>query len=478
MSIKLYDTMTRQLQVVPAKTELITMYTCGPTVYDDPHIGNWRTFILYDTLRRTLEEVGDYQVNHVLNITDVGHLVSDEDEGEDKLVKAARTARKTAWDVASYYTQRFVDGMEQLNLLPPTHMPKATDLIPEQIALVQKLEAKGMTYTIDDGVYFETSKLDDYGKLSGQKLDQLKAGARVEFNPQKHAATDFALWKFSSEQEQRDMEWDSPWGKGFPGWHLECSAMALKYLGETIDIHAGGIDHIPVHHTNEIAQSEAATGQKPFAKIWVHTEFLKINEQKIAKSAGNGITLDDVSDKGYDAMDLRLMFLQSHYKTEANFSWENLTAAANRLSSLRELAELRFQPLSFASEDELELIVRTKADMQRQLSDDLNTPQALATLSSAADILTSDGLSQEGLAKFIELIEFIDAVFGLRLMDSTADITDKQKQLVAKRQAARQAKDYEAADTARDQLLADGITINDTPNGIIWHRQPSKSNSK
>lgn len=469
MAIKLLDTMTDQLQSLPSGQSTISMYTCGPTVYDDPHVGNWRTFIFYDTLHRVLLDSG-LKVNHVLNITDVGHLVSDEDEGEDKLVQAAERERKTAWDIAAHYTDNFYRDLERLNILKPTRLPKATDYIQAQIDLVKLLELKGVTYLIDDGVYFDTAKIDDYGKLAKLDAAALKAGARVEFNPQKRNQTDFALWKFSRADEKRDMEWDSPWGKGFPGWHLECSAMALELLGPTIDIHAGGIDHIPVHHTNEIAQSETATGKKPFAKIWVHAEFLKINEQKIAKSAGNGVTIDDVIAKKFEPLSLRLMLLQSHFKTEANFSWDNLTAATNRLITLRQLAELRFQPLKFPSEDEQELLVRTQADMRRQLQDNLNTPRALATLAEAADILSASGLSNDGLIKFEALLKFVDNVLGLDLAAKTADITAAQKALVAERESARQDQDYTGADKARDELAGQGIVLNDTPHGVIWHR--------
>ncbi len=271
--ITLYNTLQRQKVALEA-TDPISLYTCGPTVYLDPHIGNWRTFIFYDTLVRTLALAG-HDVHHVINITDVGHLVSDGDTGEDKMSKTARAQRKTAWEIAEYYTNQFLQGMAALNMLKPTKLPKATDHIRQQIAMVQAIEKQGYAYTISDGVYFDTAKLEDYGILSGGvKADE--DFARINKNSEKRNPEDFALWKFSNPDEKRDMEWESPWGIGFPGWHLECSAMAKEYLGDTIDIHAGGVDHIPVHHTNEIAQSEVANGV-PFAKIWLHAEFMKVD---------------------------------------------------------------------------------------------------------------------------------------------------------------------------------------------------------
>lgn len=460
--MKLYNTMTRQLEEVPDKNGAISLYTCGPTVYDEPHIGNWRTFVTYDLLKRSLLYFG-FEVNHVLNITDVGHLVSDGDEGQDKMVKTAQKERKTAWAIAEHYSQRFIAGMDELNILKPSQLPKATEHIDEQIELVKTLESKGFTYQIDDGVYFDTSKLNDYGKLAKLKLDELKAGARVEVNPQKKNPSDFALWKFSPAGEKRDMEWDSPWGKGFPGWHLECSAMAMKYLGPTIDIHAGGVDHIPVHHTNEIAQSESVTGQ-PFAKLWVHTEFMKVNDAKIAKSSGNGITLDDVKDHGFQPLDLRMLFLQSHYKTESNFSWDNLLSAANRRKGLRNLAALRWQARKYDSEDEMEILTRTQREIEDALKDDLNTPRALSALAAAEDALDGS-LSQNSLTAFDKLLDLLDNTLGLKLKDSTPDIDAESKDIIKKRQQARENKDFALGDELRNKLKDKGIELDDKPDG-------------
>lgn len=471
--VKLFNTMSRQVESLkPIKNGQIGMYTCGPTVYDHPHVGNWRAFVFYDTLGRTLSAYG-LKVNHVLNITDVGHLTGDNegdaDSGEDRLEKAKNRERKTAWDIAEFYTKAFLEGLNTLNILEPTHLPRATEYIKQQIDFVKRLEHKGFTYQIDDGVYFDTSKLKDYGKLARLDREQLKAGARVEFNPQKRNVTDFALWKLTPEGVKRDMEWVSPWGKGWPGWHLECSVMAETLLGRTIDLHAGGIDHIPVHHTNEIAQSEAANGVE-FAHYWLHTAHLMIEGGKIAKSTGNGYTLQDIQKMGYEPMALRLMYLQSHYKTEANFSWDNLAAAQNRLRGIRQLAELRWQTIAKPSEDEAELIVRTRADVMSALGDNLNTPRALEVIAGAVDQLLPTGISADSADSFMDLLQLIDNLLGLNLLKTTGDISAAERELIDQRDNARQRKDYNKSDQLRDQLLKASIELDDTPTGSLWHR--------
>src|SRR5882762_2990968 len=284
--MKLYNTPKKQTEEIqPQHAPGVSLYTCGPTVYDYPHIGNWFTFIRYDIFVRTLQQAG-FNPQWVMNITDVGHLVSDADEGEDKIEKGARRENKSAWDIANFYTDYFVNGLKRLNITAPAQLPRATDHIQEQIELIQKLEEKGYTYTISDGVYYDTLKFPDYAAFAQLDLSEQEAGKRVQSNPEKRHPSDFALWRFSPKDHKRDMEWDSPWGKGFPGWHIECSAMSMRYLGETIDIHGGGIDHIPVHHTNEIAQSEAATGKK-FVNYWVHHNFLLVDNHKMSKSLQN-----------------------------------------------------------------------------------------------------------------------------------------------------------------------------------------------
>ncbi|HET7529263.1 MAG TPA: cysteine--tRNA ligase, partial [Candidatus Saccharimonadales bacterium] len=324
--MRLYNTLTKQTDDIrPLNGSEVGIYTCGPTVYDYPHIGNWFTFIRYDLLVRTLKASG-LSPKWVMNITDVGHLVSDADEGEDKLEKGARREGRSAWEVADFYTNYFLRGLERLNISKPDELPRATQHIDSQIEFIRKLEEKGYTYQISDGIYYDTSKFPQYAEFASLDLDEQQAGARVEPNPEKRNPSDFALWKFSPKDRQRDMEWDSPWGKGFPGWHIECSAMVKNYFGDTVDIHSGGIDHVPVHHTNEIAQSQALTG-KPLANYWMHTNHILIDDKKIAKSEGNGLTLEELEEKGYGLDVLRLLVLQSHYRTQSKFSWEELDAA-------------------------------------------------------------------------------------------------------------------------------------------------------
>ena len=407
--MKLYNTLTKQLEpFTPQDPARTTVYTCGPTVYDYPHIGNWFTFIRYDILVRTLM-ANQQTVAWVMNITDVGHLVSDADDGEDKLEKGAKREGKTAWDIAKFYGDYFVNAIDRLNFVKPTHLPRATDHIQEQIELIRLLESKGFTYQIDDGIYFDTSKFPTYGDFAQLDLDELQAGARVEHNPQKHQPTDFALWKFSPSDAQRDMEWDSPWGKGFPGWHLECSAMSMKYLGETLDIHSGGIDHIPVHHTNEIAQSEAATG-KPFAHYWMHTNHILINDEKIAKSTGNGITLEDIEGKGFSMEDLRLHVLESHYRSQSRFSWDSLAAAHNRLLDYKAMAALRWQPIAALHDHATFEFSDVAGELLAILSEDLHTEAALHYLSSISKQTLAVLVSQEEVPAFEKMLQDIDAL--------------------------------------------------------------------
>ena len=303
--MKLYNTLTRSVEdLAPLEPPKVRLYTCGPTVYDYPHIGNWFAYLRWDLLVRALKANG-LEPEWVMNITDVGHLVSDADDGEDKLEKGARREGKTAWDVAAFYTDYFLNGLQRLNILTPGQICKATEHIAEQIELIQKLEEKGFTYVTSDGVYYDTAKFPAYAAFARLDLDDLQAGARVEHNTEKRNISDFALWKFSPKDRQRDMEWDSPWGKGFPGWHIECSAMSMKYLGDTLDIHTGGIEHIPIHHTNEIAQSEAATGKR-FCNVWLHSNHITVEGEKIAKSLGNGILLEEIEQRGLPLEALRL----------------------------------------------------------------------------------------------------------------------------------------------------------------------------
>ncbi|HEX8762685.1 MAG TPA: cysteine--tRNA ligase [Candidatus Saccharimonadales bacterium] len=466
-SMQLFNTLTRKIETLqPLNPPHVNLYTCGPTVYDYPHIGNWFAYIRWDSLVRTLL-ASDLKPDWVMNITDVGHLVSDADEGEDKLEKGARREDKTAWDVAEFYGNYFVQGLQRLNIVMPGRITKATEHIAEQIELVQKLEEKGFTYVISDGVYYDTSKFPRYRDFARLDIEEQQAGARVEYNTEKRNPTDFALWKFSPKDRQRDMEWDSPWGKGFPGWHIECSAMSMKYLGSTLDIHTGGIEHIPVHHTNEIAQSEAVTG-KPFSRIWLHSNHITVNGEKIAKSAGNGITLEDIESRELPLAALRLHILESHYRSQSKFSWESLEAAQNRLNGLQAMAALRWQPVTI-DRDESAAIKTTALAILADMQNDLNSPAALAKLSALQNHLETALLSASELEAFEHFLSLLDNLFGLGLMNQP-DVSVQQKQLIAERQTARDTKDWPLSDQLRDQLADQGIAVRDTAHGPIWYK--------
>ncbi len=456
--MRIYSTLSRQLETIePLNPPSVTIYTCGPTVYDYPHIGNWFTFIRYDLLIRTIEASG-MTPHWVMNVTDVGHLTSDADEGEDKLEKGARREGKTAWDIAEYYTDYFIQGLNRLNFKTPWQLPKATDHIAEQIDMIKRLEAKGYTYKLDDGLYYDTAKFPDYQKFARLDIDEQQTGTRIETNPAKHNPSDFALWKFSPRTKKRDMEWDSPWGKGFPGWHIECSAMCLKYLGETIDIHCGGIDHIPIHHTNEIAQSQAVT-DKPLANIWMHTNHILINDQKISKSLGNSLTLEQIEEQGISLEAFRLYVLESHYRSQSKFSWEGLQAAQNRLLRYKNFAIRRFQ----IQPDNAQEIAAP--DILKPMQDDLNTPEALAAIESFINQSEAKPISIQSIERAIKAI---DAILGLNLQ-ATNDINDAQKQLIMRRDRARQDRDWHQADAIRDELAAQNIGLNDKNDLSAWY---------
>ena len=482
MTLRLHNTLTKKTDtLLPLNSEQVTLYTCGPTVYDYLHVGNWAAYVYWDILVRTLR-ANHYSINRVMNITDVGHLVSDDDEGEDKLQKGAKREGKTAWEVADFYAKDFLKGMHRLNMIPPEHITKATDFIEEQIALVRTLKEKGFTYQIDDGIYFDTSKFPTYADFAGLDLAAQRAGARVTYNDEKRNPSDFALWKFSPENEERDMEWDTPVDlldgntviKGFPGWHLECSAMAMTILGQTIDIHTGGIDHIPVHHTNEIAQSESASGQQ-FANIWVHNNHLKVEGTKISKSLRNGYTLDDLASKGFSPMDYRLFILQGHYSNEGNFTFENLDAAKNRLKNWRNIAALRHQTHdTLQSDDEknnneqtVSLLASSQAIIEA-LNDNLDTPAALKIIDEAFAKIESKDLAEIHQFGLNQLLETIDESLGIQFIESTPDISDEAKRTILERQQARKNNDWATSDTLRDKLVQAGIGVRDTSHGSIW----------
>jgi cysteinyl-tRNA synthetase len=469
--MQLFNTKTRKIEdFQPINLNLVLLYTCGPTVYSSPHIGNWASFLRWDILVRVLCSNG-YTVERVMNITDVGHLVSDADEGQDKMEKGAQREGRTTWEIAQKYTNEFLQGMKDLNFIMPTYLTKATDYIPQQIQLVKTLEEKGYTYKISDGIYFDTSKFPKYADFARLNLDEIKKGARVEYNQEKKNASDFALWKFSPKDQKREMEWDSPWGVGFPGWHLECSAMAMDKLGETIDIHTGGIDHIPVHHTNEIAQSEAATG-KTFANYWLHNNHILIEGKKVSKSLGNTYTLTDLADHGYQPADFRMFVLQSHYRTESNFSWKNLEAAHNRLKRWKGLSSLLYQTEVFnaRSGDEIGLQIFESIDKVKEcLNNDLDTPGALAIIEESFSLAEKYGINDNEENYYSEFIGSINELLGLDI--DTKDITDAQKSLLQQRMQAKQNKQWELSDSIRDQLLAEGLSINDSKFGQIWHKE-------
>lgn len=464
--MQLYNTLTKSVDdITPQEPGKVKMYTCGPTVYDYAHVGHWFTYVRTDLLVRALK-ANDLTPNWVMNITDVGHLVSDADEGEDKLEKGARREGKTAWEVADFYAKDFLREMQSLNITQPTHIVKATDHIAEQITLIKALENKGYTYVIDDGVYYDTSKFPHYADFAQLDLDEQQAGARVSFNSQKRNSSDFALWKFSPKDRKRDMEWDSPWGKGFPGWHIECSAMSMKYLGDTLDIHTGGIDHVPVHHTNEIAQSEAVTG-KQFARHWMHTNHVLVEGEKISKSLGNGIRLSELTEQGITPVAFRMLVLESHYRSQSKFSLIGAKAAQARLKDLYAMAALRWQvrkqPIdgtTFALEDVGDEIIA-------MLADDLNTPAIVAYLSDVSKQVQTVLLWEKSLPHFETMLESIDELLGLDLT-SVSDINNEQKQLIAERETARDNKDWSAADRLRDELLRQGLELRDTDQGVIW----------
>ena len=482
MSLKFHNQLSRTIDEFTPQTEgKVSLYTCGPTVYNYLHVGNWTAYIYWDTLVRVLQ-ANNLTVDRVMNITDVGHLVSDADDGEDKLEKGARREGKTAWEVAAFYTDDFLAGMKRLGLIAPTHITKATNFIEEQLALVRTLKEKGFTYEIDDGIYFDTAKFSKYSDFAGLDLEAQKAGARVEFNVEKRNPSDFALWKFTPTGETRDMEWETPADLieageerlGFPGWHLECSAMAMSLLGDTLDLHTGGIDHIPVHHTNEIAQSEAATGKK-FANSWLHNNHLKVNGTKISKSLGNGYTLDDLEEKGYDLMAYRLFVLQSHYRNEGNFTFENLDAAGNRLRNWRNVAALRHQTHDRlrdddekSTDDESVSLYASSQALVEALSNDLDTPTGLAIIDdsfSRIEGIDIEDIHRHALTSFLDTI---DETLGLQLLESTKDIDDDLKRLIIERERARENKDWKAADHLREQIEKSGITVRDTAHGSIW----------
>jgi len=449
--LKIYNTLTRKKEIFkPLKNKKVGIYTCGPTVYWFAHIGNLRTYIFEDILKRVLIYNG-YEVKHVMNITDVGHLVSDQDVGEDKILVAAKREKRSAKEIAKFYEKKFKEDLKRLNILEPDVWIRATETIKDQIELIKALEKKGFTYVIEDGVYFDTSKLKKYGRLWPKNM-KILPGARVEMAAGKKNPTDFALWKFA--KERKEMVWNSPWGKGFPGWHTECVVMSTKELGIPFDIHCGGVDHILIHHTNEIAQAEAAFS-KIIAKYWLHGEFLLVEGRKMAKSLGNIYTLDNLIQKGFEPLAYRYLCLETHYRSRLNFTFESLKSAQHALNRLYEkIREIRSKKEKGKVKKEES---KYKKEFLKFINDDLDTPRALALM---WELLKDKNL--ENYQKYFLLIDF-DRVFGLGLEKvKSIKIPSKIKELVAIREKYRKMGDYKKADEIREKIKEMGYFLEDT----------------
>ncbi len=461
MELRLFNTLSRTKEVFkPLKQGHVGLYSCGPTVYWNPTIGNWRTYVFVDTLRRTLEYAG-FDVNHVMNVTDVGHLVGDGDSGEDKIEKAALKEKKSAQAIAEHYLGVFKQDMKMLHIEEPSLWCKATDHITEQIKLIQTLEKKGYTYVTDDGVYFDSTKFKNYGQLARLNVKGLKPGKRVVMGD-KRAPSDFALWKFSEKPGVRQQEWDSPWGLGYPGWHIECSAMAMKYLGKTFDIHTGGEDHIPVHHTNEIAQSEGATGKK-FVNYWLHGAFLTFKGEKVSKSKGGLYTLSELGALDYTPMHYRYLCYLTHYRKQLDFSLKGLDAA--RTAYERLLA--KYHGLSPSGKTMASREKTYREAFEQAIGDDFNMPVALSVVWKLLDDNTL------GDAQKKDLIDEFDRVFGFNLARThreQAVVSPEVTLLVAEREVARQTKNWKRADELRALIRKKGFDLADTAQGPVLRK--------
>ncbi len=456
--LKIYNTLTRNKEdFKPIREGKVSMYSCGPTVYNYAHIGNLRTYIFMDIFRRVLRYDG-YKIKGVMNITDVGHLMSDADDGEDKMAKASREQKKAPLEIAQFYTSVFFEDLSKLNIGRPEVIAKATEHIQDMISYVSQLVDKGYGYEIDDGIYFDISKFEGYGKLSRLNLEEQQAGARVEVNSQKRHPADFALWK--KAEPGHIMQWDSPWGRGYPGWHIECSAMSRKYLGMPFDVHTGGVDHIPVHHENEIAQNEALTG-KQSVNYWVHGEFMLVDNGKMSKSLGNTYRISDLEDRGYRALDFRYFCLNTHYRKKLNFTFEGLDAAK---SAYARLLSLLFKHKSSNVATDKDLLESYEKDFEEAIDDDLNIPLALGVLWK---------MIKENKSKDIyELALKFDKVLGLSLDTAACDEEEPREDIPAeivelceRRKAAKANKDYAGADALRSEIAAQGYTVVDTKDG-------------
>ncbi|MBR3246731.1 cysteine--tRNA ligase [Candidatus Saccharibacteria bacterium] len=442
--LKLYNTASRKIEGFKPLSDVVKIYTCGPTVYSYAHIGNLTAYIYWDLLVRALKKNG-FEVKRVLNLTDVGHLVSDGDSGEDKLEKGAAREGKTVWEVADFYIDAFMKDYHDLALTEPEVLARATDYIEEDMRAVDLMSEHGFTYETRDGVYYDTAKFAEYADFAKLDLAGLKAGARVEFSDEKRNASDFAVWKFIQPDEKHAMRWDYLGRPGYPGWHLECATIIDKELGGPIDIHTGGIDHIPVHHTNEIAEYYAMTGRS-LAKTWLHCDFITIDGEKISKSLGNIYTLGDLAERGFSAMDYKMWVLAGHYQGTRNFTFESLEGArARRLGWRNRIAESYQREVT--SEGVFERIIEA-------VDNNLNSAEAFAVIDSS--VLSFDDWQK------------VDELFGLRLIEDSPKATDDILELITKRDEARKAKDYAKSDEIRDELAKRGFTVKDTPEGPVW----------
>jgi cysteinyl-tRNA synthetase len=469
--LKLYNTLTQKKEVFkPIETGKVKMYNCGPTVYDFAHIGNLRAFTFVDTLRRTLENAG-YEVRQIMNITDVGHLTEDDlnqaDTGEDKMLKASQREKKTPQDIADFYTEKFFEDIEALNLKKAHYFPRATAHIPQIIKMVEILIEKGLAYEKNDNVFYDVTKFADYGKLSKKKLSELKENARLEEHPDKKHSYDFALWL--KAPKEHILKWESPWSLGYPGWHIECSAMSMEYLGETMDIHTGGEDHIFPHHENEIAQSEGCTG-KDFAKFWLHVRFLLVDNQKMSKSKGSFYTLTDILDKGFSAMDFKLLLLSSHYRSSLNFTWESLQQAN---TNLKKITRFQKRLKEFEPTQEAKSAINPKKyweDFNKAMDDDLNTPKALAILfemiTEANTEMDAGYLNSPNLKLLTSNLNKMLGFLGIETgAEKKEAIPQNIVDLAEERIQARKEKDFSKADALRKKIEMKGYEIEDVVDG-------------
>ena len=460
MDVILYNTLTKQKEIFkPIEDKRAKIYSCGPTVYYYAHIGNLRAYLFMDTLRRVLKYNG-YELTHAMNITDVGHLVSDADEGEDKMMKAAKRENKNPYEIASFYMEKFLADIDMLNIERPEIICRATEHIKEMEQYVQKIIENGYTYETKNTIYFDTSKLDKYGILSNIKIEEQKAGARVDFDEEKKNVTDFALWIKAPENHL--MQWDTFWGRCYPGWHLECSAMSGKYLGENFDIHTGGIDHIPIHHENEIAQSKGATGKMP-ANNWMHCEFLLVNGGKMSKSLNNLYTLKDLEEKGFSPLDYRMFNFTSHYRNKINFTFEAMEAAKSALRRLKEGYKAHNEGTSEIAQ---EIITEYEQKFLQAINDDLNMPLAMSIV---WEVVKNPNKSKQ----LAEVLKKFDLVLGLKIDEEEIkeDLPQEILELVEQRKAARANKDWVKSDELRNIILEKGYIVKDSKDGMTVEKQ-------